>query len=411
MDQSITYFPKDGVLYSGSFDDIDSVDFSAQYLASLERKAPDWSAALDTSKPNNVEYEFTDVSERVASVKKLALKAAHLTKIAKHNYSANVNNELAQIERSAELNDSAIQQITIVQFIQSILGQLENVNVISKAFTNLPLNSLRGKVPEGGSPNISIQVDRLSEPRIDHTDFGQTEFRIKRNDVHLYISREDRMEATVDPLAFSTAQGQRQMMQARDLMALKELSNITLGTQIKDPTEGLATLSVPRAKNDVVGEFLGKWNKHFTTYRNRLKYFIMNNEDYRALQTNYYTRNNLKVAPAKGFGMVPFVGLEEYGITAILSPWVPRTVVYSLTGEGAYELDGPKIVDTEYDARKFADYTPMRDFIGYKLVNPKRFAEKFVMPIADVSKGTEITTDGQIETLLVGPEPDKNASA
>ena len=137
----------------------------------------------------------------------------------------------------------------------------------------------------------------------------------------------------------------------------------------------------------------------------------MNNADYRALQTNYYVRNNVKVAPAKGNGIVPFIGLEEYGINAIISPWVPRTFVYGLVGEGAYELDGPKIVDTEYDAKKFADYTPMRDFIGYKIVNPARFAMKFKMPISGQTNTTEITTDAQIQTLLKAPAPDKNDNA
>ena len=95
-------------------------------------------------------------------------------------------------------------------------------------------------------------------------------------------------------------------------------------------------------------------------------------------------------------------GMEEYGSIAIISPYVPRGFVYALTDEGAYELDGPYIVDAEYDAKKFADYNLVHDFIGYKIMNPKRFGEK--LTITASPSGTEFTDLTQVYDKLKPPK-------
>ena len=80
--------------------------------------------------------------------------------------------------------------------------------------------------------------------------------------------------------------------------------------------------------------------------------------------------------------------------------------MYALADEGAYELDGPKVVDAEYDARKFADYFPIRDFIGYHLIHTSkgRFGCKLELNQQGVTTGDEITSDSKIEELLKPPE-------
>ena len=103
----------------------------------------------------------------------------------------------------AELNDTTIPQITIIPFVQQITGMISAFNVVSRAFTHVPANNLRGKIPEGGWPSVSVEVSRLQEPTIEHTDFGQTEFRIRRNEVHLYMNKEDRMESDHRPAGVS----------------------------------------------------------------------------------------------------------------------------------------------------------------------------------------------------------------
>ena len=414
--ESFTYFPKTGEIFRGAYDDIEQVN-AGEYLATVQRKFPEIdrtdlkSYAASINMPSK--FEFTDVGNDVAQTKLALKRRAELKRNIKKGFSAAVARDLDILERSGALNDSAIQQVTIVQFVQQIIGRLANVSVIAKAFINVPANNLRGKIPEGTWPNVQMQVDRLQEPEITHADFGQKEFRIKRNDIHLYISREDRMEATIDPFAFAQTEGQKNLMQARDLLALKALSGLNTNSSYGTiPDISLSTNNVvPRAKEDSVGAFLNVFTQHFTKYRNYLKYFVWNVLDYRLHQTNYYVRNNIKVAPAQGFGVVPFLGLEEQGCMAIVSPWVPRGYVYALCDEGAYELDGPKIVDSEYDARKFADYTPTRDFIGYMISNPSRFGEKLSLTLAGITKGTEITTDTQIENLLKRPDVEKNDDA
>ena len=402
-----TYYPEAQVIYSGAQDDLDKCR-SSEYLGSMKFQAKKGATGMNPEQ----EFLFEHVAEELATNKKMHAQYMAMRKQSVRGSGGQYGREMMKLE--AALTDSAIDQITIVQFVKQIIGQLTNVNVIARAFQNIPTNRLRGKIPEGGWPGVSVQVDRLSEPQITHSDFGQNEFRIKRNDVHIYISREDRMEAAIDPFSYSTMQGQKQLLQTRDLLALKALStlevNSTYGT-FDDVTTKDADVTIPRSRYDSTDQFMSVINQHFTTYRNHIKYIIMHPQDYRAHQTNFYTNNNLKTVPGTNWGVFPFEGLTNFGITAITSPWVPRSNVYCLTNEGAYELDGPKVVDSDYDAKKFADYTPMRDFVGYIISNPPRFGEKIDFPLAGVTSGTEITTDAQIARLLEPPAVVKNANA
>ena len=412
---SMTYFPKSMELMDGGGDDPDIND-SGQFIMSF---APDegvqktFSASEAPVAPNHVAaIRMKEAAPFIMNRRRNFLERLRLRKeYRRGTLSASGFARYQALTKSADLNDSAIHQITIVQFVQQMIGQISTLNVINRAFTRVPADNLRGKIPEGGAPGITIQSRRLQEPNITHTDFGQTEFRIRRNDLHLYISREDRMEATIDPLAFSSMQGNKLLMQSRDLLALKALSGITALNPNPFPSGTGDTIGsssqniVPRAAADSIGVFQEILTDQFIKWRNEFKYIIMHPLDYRIHETNFYSRNKTGAQPSSGnSGIRPFLGLEAQGVTAIISPWVPRNMVYFLTNEGAYELDGPKVVDAEYDARKFADYFPVRDFVGYLIVHPERFAAKAELNIEDLSTGTEITTDAQIQKMVELPE-------
>ena len=198
-------------------------------------------------------------------------------------------------------------------------------------------------------------------------------------------------------------------------MALKELSTLVYagdGTfgELPDFT-ATGTEGVPHATNDGPRAFVNVILSHFNIFFNYIKYFIFNPLDYRDYLSNWFSFAYAQMEAPEGFGVVPMRGLEKYGCIAIISPYVPRKFVYGLTNEGAYELDGPYVVDSEYDAKKFADYNVIHDFIGYKIMNPKRFGEK--MEIAGGTPGTEITTNKQVYDLLKPPTDlvEKNATA
>lgn len=429
--QSFTFYPKAGVLYSGNSDDIDAIGYDSQYMATFEKKIfelPLDGIQLDASQkayvantlrnnPKSV-YKLSHVREDLDNGQRAKLKIKHYQAMAKGRgqFDADIQRKLqaAYEEYKAEVNSDNTTQLTIVQFVNQIIGHLEQPSYISAAFKNIPLDKLRGKIPEMGWPPVNIQVKRLSEPEISSVEFGQAEFRIFRNDVHIYTSREDRMEATIDPHAVSISQGNIQMQRARELLALKQLStlvlNATYGTLPDPTTAGTAGL---RSGNDSPDSFVNVMVQHFNKYRNYLKYFIFHPNDYRAYLANWFTHAYTQVQVPEGFGVVPFFGLEKYGAIAIVSPYVPRTFVYAVANEGAYELDGPYIVDSEYDSKKFADYNVVHDFIGYKIINPKRFGEKLSFPQAGVAAGIEITTNKQIYTELAPPADlvIKNASA
>lgn len=430
--ETVTVLPKIGGVYSGNMYDDGAGEFFAgfgnQYLAGIEKydvPIKSFSAgkekydvqALEAALNPTKGYRLTDVRDDIFEAQKLKLKMNSLRKRMIGAYDASVAQQMAQLQREYQgvVNSDNTNQVTIVQFVNNMIGKLQQPSFITTAFQHISLDKLRGKIPEIGWPAVNLQVQRLSEPEITATEYGQAEFRIFRNDIDIYTSREDRMEATIDPHSGSIKQGQIQMLRARELLALKELSTLTYagnGTygELPDFT-ATGSEGVPHATNDGPREFVDVVLSHFDKYFNYIKYFVFNPLDYRDYLSNWFTFAYAQINAPKGFGVVPMKGMEEYGCIAIISPYVPKGFVYALTDEGAYELDGPYIVDSEYDAKKFADFNIVHDFIGYKIHNGKRFGEK--LKITSSPSGTEITTLKQIYDKLKPPKDlvVKNASA
>lgn len=439
MAHQCTYFPKAQAVYAGSYEDISSV-MAKDYLASLKPDesykglglkpgltAPRYAEDISTG---DIPRVFERLGEQFERNFSLITRVASLRKAWKEgSINAMQLNKLNQLSRLADVNDQNIFQITIVQFIDSILGEIENDMVVTRAATHIPLNGLRGKIPEGGWITVDMQVDRMNEPNIQQNQFGQTEVRIKRNDIHMYMAKEDRMEATIDPYAWNLMQAQKNRLQARDLQALVALSGIqtgfTSGTGVRynsalnaqvinDPTEQVAGGGVfPRARYDIPGEILDISERHFTKYRNKITRYVMNVNTYRALETNWYAYRDQKPPPPGASGIIDFPGGQAMGIKAIVSWWAPEGILYGLGPRGFYEFDGPMNVDTSFDQAHNADFTSIRDFIGYFIVNSHRYCEKIAVPIAGkntvaVGAGqggiTEITTFSQVEKMLAQPD-------
>jgi len=413
---SYTFLPKLGAVYSGVIEN-ENIGFENEYIASYDPiEAP---VSFKASKKDDNEYlaatlegvtkthyKLTDIKPELSAARKIELKVKNLKRKARGRYDASIAKEMANLyqEYRAVVNGDNTNQLTIVQFVNEIVGHLEQPSYITTAFRHIALDRLRGKIPEMGWPAVNIQVQRLSEPEINYTEYGQAEFRIFRNDVHTYSSREDRLEATIDPFTTSISQGQVQMQRARELLALKESSTLVKSAAFGDLPDFTATGTegVPHATNDAPKAFVDVYLGHFNIFFNYIKYWIFNPLDYRDYLSNWFSFAYAAVNAPKGFGVVPFKGMEEYGGVAIISPYVPRKTVYALTNEGAYELDGPYIVDSEYDAKKFADYNVIHDFIGFKIMNPKRFGEKLL--IAGSGAEAEITTNKQVYDKLKPPK-------
>jgi len=425
LNQTYTFLPKLGALYSGNIED-EEIGFTNEYIASYDpvetpvefqagKKEDAEYLASVLAGMTKTHYNITDIKPELSAAKRIEKKVKELKRKSRGRYDASVNREMAKLQEEyrAVINSDNTNQLTIVQFVNEIVGKLEQPSFITTAFRHIGLDKLRGKIPEMGWPAVNIQVQRLSEPEINYTEYGQNEFRIFRNDVHTYSSREDRLEATIDPFTTSIAQGQIQMQRARELLALKECSKLIKDSVFGDLPDFTATGTegVPHATNDAPKEFVNVYLSHFNKFFNYIKYWIFNPLDYRDYLSNWFSFAYAQQNAPKGFGVVPFKGMEEYGGVAIISPYVPRKFVYALTNEGAYELDGPYVVDSEYDAKKFADYNVIHDFIGYLIMNPDRFGESLL--IAGGTPGTEITTNKQVYDLLKPPTDlvEKNATA
>lgn len=421
--QSISFFPKSEVAYSGSALDINNIGMDAEWVASfkrIEKSNRVFSAMKKSDETANLEemnallnprvgYQIDEVREELSAMKRIEgqMNALRKKSHGRNQFNASVMGEMESLQSqyNAVANGDNIDQVTIVQFVNEIVGKLEQASYIATAFKHIALDRLRGKIPEAGWPAVNVQVSRLSEPEIQNTEFGQIEFRIFRNDIPIYISREDRMEATIDPFAVSIAQGREQLFRCRELLALKALSTLVYagdGTYGELPDfSATGTEGVPHATNDGPKALVNVVLSHFNIWFNNIKYFVWNPLDYRDYLSNWFSFAYAKLEAPQGYGVVPLRGLEEWGCIAIISPYVPQGFVYALTTEGAYELDGPYIVDSEYDAKKFADYNIVHDFIGFVIQHPERFGEK--LQITTSPTGTEITTNEQIVDLLRPP--------
>jgi|SRR5579872_183856 len=420
---SFTLLPKSGSLRSGQIENIDQIGYDSKYIASFKKQEmvltdafnaavmskEDQAYVANALKQNKKAiYKVANVDQKIMTAQKSKLKLEHLQELSagQGRFDRNINRAMEAEYRKyqAAVNGLNTNQLTIVQFVNEIVGKLEQPSYVTAAFKSIQLDKLRGKIPEMGWPSVSIQVKRLQEPEIYNTRYGQNEFRIYRNDVHIYTSREDRMEAVIDPHAVSLSQGNQQMLRARELLGLKELSNLvvngTYGT-IPDITATPSGSSAPASTNDAPKAFVKAMVGHFNTWKNYLKYFIWNPIDYRSYLSNWFSHAYEGIQIPEGFGVIPFYGLEKYGGVAIISPYAPQGTVYAVANEGAYELDGPYIVDQEYDAKKFADYSIVHDFIGYKVMHPERFGDKFTL--ANQATTPEITTNEQIFNLLAPP--------
>ena len=350
--QSLTFFPKSMVAYSGSALDINNIGLQSEFVASfkqVEKHTFVYSAMKKSEETANLDelnallnprvgYQIDEVREELSAMKRIETKIGELNKKShgRMQFNASVMDEMASLhdQYDAVANSDNIDQVTIVQFVNEITGKLSQASYIATAFKHIALDRLRGKIPEAGWPAVNIQVSRLSEPEIQNTEFGQIEFRIFRNDIPIYISREDRMEATIDPFAVSIKQGREQLFRARELLALKACSTLVYagdGTfgELPDFT-ATGTEGVPHATNDGPKAFVNVWQSHFNLWFNEIKYFIWNALDYRDYLSNWFSFAYSKQEAPKGYGVVPMRGLEDWGCVAVISPYVPRGFVYAL---------------------------------------------------------------------------------
>jgi hypothetical protein len=408
MPKQIMYMPEDGSVYRGEFDDsdIDGYFGNEQFLAKIEREA---------DAKGKIHGKITAASP---GLQKIAVTMAKLRKLRPYMAGApnpDVAKEYAKLRvqaREAAINDVSTKQLTIVQFVTDMIGLIQNSVTLTQAVTKINSNMLRGKVPEISAPNVQVQVPRLASPHYETTETGQTEYRLKRNEVLLEIPREDQLEQTIDRFPWAIKGGNLQLAQTRELLLLKACAGITSVTPTTIGDAAATTQGVmPRADNDVVGTLANLISSHFTSKRVWLNRFLMSYNSYRFINTNFYARKHDDPKPVTGPGVVPFVGLEQFGARAFLSPWCPDEFIYALGDEGCYELEGPKVVDEEYSMEKFARQHAVRDFVGYLLVNPSRFCAKYKVTADGLSTGTEITTHQQIATLLKAPATDKNDDA
>ena len=159
-----TYYPESMELREGWATDIDhSGPYMAAYVDHLEetkKAALEYNMAKGRLYDSKIDHTSDALrNRRMNHLERVALRKA----FKRGGLAVSQMHRLDQLTRSADLNDSAIYQITIVQFVQQIIGQISSFNVINRAFTRIPADNLRGKIPEGGAPEVTVQVRRLTE--------------------------------------------------------------------------------------------------------------------------------------------------------------------------------------------------------------------------------------------------------
>ena len=407
---TITYFPDSGDFYRTASDYRQKAIQRQNYLAST---AP---MPEGTREASAKDWKFRNASAQVAET---VTAQERLREIAKEERFASDPEEIgrlaaerAYIVRSAAVNDTNAHQLTRIQFVRGIIGQIMNYLVAAKGYETINTPSLLGSIPEAGVADGNMQVEKLSRLVPSTTEFGGTDFRVRRNEVMVYLPKVTAFESNIPPWPKMVAGAAKQLAAYREVhavMTLSKLGNLNGGssvTVIANPLTSTANV-VPNADNDTIGDIIDKIQDHALAQRNDITKIWCNPVTLRQIEINWFAKKSLDHTAPKGPGVFPFPGLDNYGVTAYSGYYVPKGRLYFGADEGFYELNGPKDIDEEYSALQYANLHISRDFIGYLAMNPGRYGFKATVGTA----ATEVTTIKAAAALVKRPKVAKKTGA
>ncbi len=292
-----------------------------------------------------------------------------------------------------------VSPLTQIPYMKDILGIPNEMNFIQQLFTKVALPQLHAEIPDMDWMFPKLQLAPTQKLDLHELDFESHFFYAKRNEVDFLLPREYRYRATIDPYNLYADAAARALREGREAMCLLALSTLDSEGTLSDPTASTAT-QFPSADKNVGSELEGEFISYWKRTRLRIDSCVMNPQDFRNYETNYYNQGFRALPDIDNWGLVNLPGFKIPVRTA-LSPFCPRGRLYFFNKKYAFIGEGPQVTETWPEPGKNADAGAWRDYIDVTIFNTKRAG--FKMALAGTTPGDEITTLTQARDLVKPP--------
>ena len=355
-----TYWPKNGAVYEGA--GIENSD--------LSRYDPSY------AKLGHIPYS--------ASEKKYNIK-----------YGAKTKQALVALKnksRSAALNESSIDHINAFPLLREMVGTPDEWFALEAMTRTINVPSLTARIPERDAFKAQLGVKPLEELDFSQVKYGEDHFDLTYNGAPFFHPSEDRLKGVIDPMNVDLSESQRALREARDGLALLELTKLSSGTALSD----MESATAGKHDNNPRLEIVGLIRDHFKTTQTRINWTAWNPVDLQRYESNDAVKGFEPGREANIAGVVPLRGIP--GVMAAVDPLVPLGRVYFVSNDAFLKGVGPLQTEQWRRPENNADLGVVRDYVQFLLMNPSRYGFKSV--ITGVTAEAEPTDINDIRTLL-----------
>ena len=410
-----TYSPYTGGVYKGNLAD-ENFSKSYYFVANKIAKIKSQKTMVNLPKIASLKSETIPIETLKHSVefsaalrdtlKSYAARKEMEEAVWKDGYSTSAMIAAKQLDyqHAAAIESDSISHIQLVPLIRDLIGKPPELYFLEMLYRTIPVSKLEARIPEQDARKAQLQLEPFEELELDKVRFAEEKFNLKHNDTPMLFASENRIRAEIDPMAIDVEESQRALREARNAMALLELTKLdgnvggTPTFQLSDPTADNAT-GFPRAGNNPKEELTEFFLTHYKDKRSRIRATAWNPVDYQLYESNFYVHGFAPGRDVAASGVVQLAGIPD--VTAVLDPLIPRGIIYAIDTQAALKGEGPFVTEFWREYKRNADAGVIRDYVQFLIPNPKRYGMK--IQIENVTLGTEPQTLEDIEDLIGAP--------
>ncbi|MCH9657203.1 hypothetical protein K0U27_00675 [archaeon] len=364
-----TYWPKNGSLYAGDKSNID-----------LSQHDP--------------------TTAKLGSIRKVGKEF-----VAKMNPSLN-RAYAAHKSYNAAINDTSIDHINAFTLSSELVGVPDEWFSLEAMTREINVSSLNQRIPERDAFKAQLGVKPLEEVDFTQVKYGEDHFDLTYNAAPFFHPSEDLLKGVLDPMNVDLSESQRALREARDGLALLELTKLTAGTDLKDmELKNTGGSHVNNPKREIVG----KIRQHWKATQTRINWTAWNPVDFERYESNTHIENGDVKHDAAMQGVVPLPKVP--GVMAAVDPLVPLGNVYFVSSQAFLKGVGPMQTEQWRRPENNADLGIVRDYVQFLLMNPARYGFKAEIDLTTSGDTveTEPSTLRDIRELVGNPSVAVNA--
>ena len=359
-----TYWPKNGGLYKGDQTHVDLSTFDPAYA-------------------------------KIGSIKKSGKK--YVAKMIPQ-----LNREfMAHKKFNAALNDSSIDHINEFTLLREQVGVPDEWLGLEAAARTINVASLTARIAERDSFKAQMGVKPLQELDFTQVKYGEDHFDLTYNATPFFHPSEDRLKGVIDPMNVDLSESQRALREAREGLALLELTKLGLGSGLSDMEEkNTGGSHVANPKREIVSKIRAHWK----STKSIINWTLWNPVDFERYESNSHVENGDVKHDASMRGTLPLPKIP--GVMAGLSPIVPLGTVYFVSSQAFLKGVGPMQTEQWRRPENNADLGVIRDYVQFLLMNPTRygFKEQIDLTTSGDAQETEPATIEDVKALVGNPQ-------